>query len=119
MQVKSISPLEDGFLRKLEFIALKPKILYYYGKSPGEMADIEPEAVKTNQDKASSQAYVRPKTVAVVGSRKYTNYGEEWAYRIAYELARRGVVIVSGLAYGIDSIAHRAALDAGGVTVAV
>ena len=119
MQVKSISPLEDGFLRKLEFIALKPKILYYYGKSPGETVDIESEGVKNNQEKASSQAYVRPKTVAVVGSRKYTKYGEEWAYKIGYELAKRGVIIVSGLAYGIDSIAHRAALDAGGLTVAV
>ena len=119
VQVKSISPLEDGFLRKLEFIALKPKILYYYGKSPGESVKSKAKGEKNNQEKISGQAYVRPKTVAVVGSRKYTKYGEEWAYKIAYELARRGVVIVSGLAYGIDSIAHRAALDACGLTVAV
>ena len=119
MQVKSISPLEDGFLRKLEFIALKPKILYYYGKSPGEAVNIEAEVVKNDQEKVPGQVYARPKTVAVVGSRKYTKYGEEWAYKIAYELAKRGVIIVSGLAYGIDSIAHRAALDAGGLTVAV
>ena len=58
MQVKSISPLEDGFLRKLEFIALKPKILYYYGKSPGEVVNIESEGVKNNQEKISGQAYV-------------------------------------------------------------
>ncbi len=119
MQVKSISPLEDGFLRKLEFIALKPKILYYYGKSPGEAVDSEIKGEKNISEKVPDQAYARPKTVAVVGARKYTKYGEEWAYKIAYELARRGAVIVSGLAYGIDSIAHRAALDASGVTVAV
>ena len=76
MQVKSISPLEDGFLRKLEFIALKPKILYFYGKSPGEVANSEIRGEQNNQEKVPDQAYARPKTVAVVGARKYTKYGE-------------------------------------------
>ncbi len=57
--------------------------------------------------------------VAIVGSRKPTIYGEKATYQIAKELSRAGAVIVSGLAIGIDSIAHRAALDAGGKTVAV
>jgi len=51
VQVKSISPLEDGFLRKLEFIALKPKILYYYGKSPGESVKSKAKGEKNNQEK--------------------------------------------------------------------
>ena len=51
MQVKSIFPLEDGFLRKLEFIALKPKILYYYGKSPGESVKSQAKGEKNNQEK--------------------------------------------------------------------
>jgi DNA processing protein len=59
------------------------------------------------------------KTVAIVGSRHNTRYGEEVAYKLAYELGKRGVVVVSGLAYGIDSIGHRGCLDAGGITVAV
>ena len=61
----------------------------------------------------------RPKTVAIVGSRHNTKYGEEVAYKLAYELGKKGVVVVSGLAFGIDSIAHRGCLDAGGITVAV
>lgn len=57
--------------------------------------------------------------MAIVGARRCTKYGEDIAYRAAYELASHGVVIVSGMAYGIDACAHRGCLDAGGVTVAV
>jgi DNA processing protein len=57
--------------------------------------------------------------VAVVGTRKPTPYGEHVTYLLSRELAKAGAVIVSGLALGIDGIAHRAALDAGGTTIAV
>lgn len=58
-------------------------------------------------------------SVAVVGSRRTTNYGFITAKKLSYELALRGVQIVSGMARGIDSIAHEGCLDAGGRTVAV
>jgi len=58
-------------------------------------------------------------SVAIIGSRKPTAYGKDVTYRLAYELAKRGVIIISGLAYGIDAIAHQAALDAGGTTIAI
>lgn len=57
--------------------------------------------------------------LAVVGSRKYTSYGREATERIISGLAGYPIVIVSGLAMGIDCIAHRAALDAGLLTVAL
>jgi DNA processing protein len=57
--------------------------------------------------------------VAIVGSRRATTYALDVGYRLGGELAERGVVVVSGLARGVDSAAHRGCLDAGGATVAV
>jgi len=57
--------------------------------------------------------------IAVVGSRQNSSYGKTMTYKIAYELSDAGITIVSGLALGIDAIAHQAALDAKGKTIAV
>ncbi len=59
------------------------------------------------------------KTVAIVGTRRMTDYGRRIARELAGTLARSGVAIVSGLAQGIDSTAHQAALAMDGCTVAV
>lgn len=58
-------------------------------------------------------------SVAIVGTRRPTHYGKQVTYDLAYKLAKQGVLIVSGLALGVDAIAHRAALDAGGTTIAI
>src|SRR5260221_4466655 len=65
-----------------------------------------------------AELMTRPR-VAIVGSRKVTTYGREATTRLARELAERGVVIISGLALGVDGLAHRAALEVNGTTVAV
>lgn len=59
------------------------------------------------------------RSVAVVGTRKTTAYGREAATALTADLSRNKVTIVSGLARGIDSIAHRTALDSGGRTIAI
>jgi DNA processing protein len=97
MKINRISPDANEYLQILVNIAKKPKELYYIGNLPEQ----------------------RRPSVAIVGTRKPTAYGKEVTTRFASELAARGVVIVSGLALGVDAIAHRAALEAGGVTLAV
>lgn len=57
--------------------------------------------------------------IAAVGTRRMSEYGQNTAYRIAYELSASGAVVVSGMALGIDSVCASAALEAGGKTVAV
>ncbi|HTS68271.1 MAG TPA: DNA-processing protein DprA [Terriglobia bacterium] len=57
--------------------------------------------------------------VAIVGTRRPSAYGSSVAHRLAHDLAERRLVVVSGLARGVDSAAHRGALEAKGKTVAV
>ncbi|MBQ9016901.1 DNA-protecting protein DprA [Candidatus Saccharibacteria bacterium] len=97
MKINQIRPQEAKFTEVLETIALKPKMLYYIGKLPENVV----------------------KTVGIVGARRCTSYGEKIAYEAAFECAKAGAIVVSGLAYGIDSIAARGALDAGGRTIAI
>ncbi|MBA3450598.1 MAG: DNA-protecting protein DprA [Chloroflexia bacterium] len=58
-------------------------------------------------------------SIAIVGTRRATPYGRHSAERIASELARAGLTVISGLARGVDAVAHRAALACGGRTLAV
>ena len=97
MKINKISPTTSVFTERLSLIDDAPERLYYVGTLPETPVPV----------------------VAIVGTRKPTKYGTEVTQRIAYDLAKKGVVIVSGLALGVDALAHRAALEAGGVTVGV
>ena len=97
MEIFQINLSDYNYLRDLPHIPDPPKKLFIRGKLPAK----------------------RVKTVAIVGTRKPSAYGREIATKIASECAKNGIVVVSGLALGIDSIAHRAAIDSGGKTIAV
>ena len=57
-------------------------------------------------------------SIAIVGTRQPTNYGKVQAEKISMDLSKQGITIVSGMARGIDSIAHNAAIKSGGRTIA-
>ena len=88
---------DDAYPQYLKEIDTPPLVLYIRGKL-------------TPEDSLS---------VSVVGSRDAKDYGRKVSYRLSYQLAQRGLTIVSGLARGIDTSAHRGALEAGGRTIAV
>lgn len=96
-EITNITPEKNPFLAKLNGLNNAPKSLFFRGNLPKES---------------------KP-SVAIVGSRRPTAYGREIAQKISYELAKRGVVIISGLALGIDAVAHRGCLEAEGITLAV
>jgi len=85
---------------------------------PSELADVEsePDALWL---RGRLELLERRPRVALVGTRAPTPYGEAQAGRFARLFARAGLTVVSGLARGIDQVAHSACLDAGGATLAV
>ena len=89
---------EDAYPRALREIQKPPMVLYYRGNLPD---------------------FNRNLCVGVVGTRSMSAYGMRQAYKMSYELASAGALVVSGMAKGIDGVAAAAALKAGGTTVAV
>lgn len=94
--IQVVTLQDDKYPRLLKEIADPPHLLYYQGI----LSEYQP-------------------TVAVVGTRKTTSYGREVARWLSSEIAKLGICVVSGLALGIDAIAHQSALDVQGSTIAV
>ena len=89
---------DERYPRLLREIKSLPEILYYKG----------------NWDSS-----IFENCLAVVGSRRMTTYGKLITNKLVSEIARAGITIVSGFMFGIDATAHKAAIDAGGRTIAV
>jgi DNA processing protein len=98
MNVNKVTTDHSSFPSRLRTIPQPPKQLYYRGDIGGL------------DDR---------KLVSIVGSRAVTPYGRQITTKFASELAKHNIVVVSGLALGVDALAHQAALDAGGRTIAV
>ncbi len=96
-KAKAVFLEDENYPELLKQISDPPYVLFYYGALPKE-------------------SY---KAVAIVGSRRETRYGSRQAKKIAEELALNHVMVVSGLAYGIDSAAHKGCLKGNGKTIAV
>jgi DNA processing protein len=95
--VRAVTLDDDDYPRLLRHIPSPPTVLYVRG------------TILASDDLA----------IGIVGTRRATGYGNDLSQRFAIELAAAGVTVVSGLALGIDTVAHRAALEAGGRTIAV
>lgn len=95
--VQLLTLVDDAYPPSLKTLADPPVVLYV----KGTLLPVDQNAL------------------SVVGTRKATHYGLEAAYKLSGALAKQGVTIVSGLAQGIDTAAHRGALSAGGRTIAV
>lgn len=93
-----LTPDSPLYPARLARIQRRPLVLYY----KGILKDLEQEVC-----------------IAEVGTRTMTEYGSRASYSVAYDLAKAGAVVVSGMAKGVDGMAHRGALDGGGYTVAV
>lgn len=89
--------LDEDYPKRLRRIENSPKIIYIRGE------------IKEEDDLS----------IGIVGSRKHTEYGKWVCKYFTQELVKLGVTIISGMAYGIDAIAHKTTLDLGGRTFAV
>lgn len=96
MKINSISVSDPDFPERLRTIPQPPETLYHVGTLPNYTVG-----------------------VAIVGTRKPTAYGRQVTAELANRLTERGAVIISGLAHGIDGIAHEAMIKAGGKGIAV
>ena len=98
---------------------MKESVIDIENKKYPELLKRVKDAPKKLYYKGSWDENIFENCLAVVGSRRMTNYGRRVTEKLVKEVASAGITIVSGFMYGIDATSHRAALDGGGRTIAV
>ncbi len=106
LQVSVLTLIDPKYPKLLKQIPDAPFVLYIKGR---------PSAKATG----GKQKIDMTRTIGVVGTRKITPYGKEVTARLVEGLVSYGFTIISGMAYGVDAVAHQTALDSGGNTIAV
>ncbi len=97
LKIKVTTILDSGFPKNLKELDGSPLVLYYKG----------------------SLSCLKNKSVAIVGTRQMSLYGKEVTEKFSGGLAKRNITIISGLARGVDTVAHRECLERSGATIAV
>jgi DNA processing protein len=98
MKINKVSQKDSAYPPQLLHIAHPPKQLFVLG---------------------NLESLQNTKAISIVGSRAVTPYGRQVTTMLAGDIASRGLAVISGLALGVDTLAHQAALAAGGYTIAV
>lgn len=96
-QIKTLNLGHSNYPEKLLHIYSKPNKLYVIG----------------------DETILNEKSIAVIGCRDCSRDGAKTAYSLSYELAKKGIVVISGLARGIDTCSHKGTVDAKGKTIAI
>lgn len=96
-KIKTIILGDENYPEKLKYIYSKPQKLYVLG----------------------DEKLLNEKAIAIIGCREATEYGLKNAYKFGYELAKKGICVISGFARGIDTYSHKGAVAAKGKTIAV
>jgi len=105
-----IIKLDEYYPKNLLMVDGAPPVLYARGKIVVDLVNKQPDPWKK---------FWSTLALAVVGTREVTAYGRQITRRLSKDLASNGLIIVSGLAKGVDTLAHQSALAVGGKTVAV
>lgn len=96
-KIKTITLQDKNYPEKLKHIYGPPQTMYLIG----------------------NENLLKEKSIAIVGCREASTYGLQNAYKFGFQLARKGICVISGLAKGVDSYSHKGALAAKGKTIAV
>lgn len=118
-EIKFVTIIDQDYPDRLKNIPDPPNVLYIKSQLAEEPFDSASQGLSVNAQGKQISKLVEKKVIAIVGTRKITDYGREVTEMLTAGLVANGFTIVSGLALGVDGVAHGTALNCGGKTIAV